>query len=116
MPYTDDSDDSIEQDPFKPNRRQEERMMEKIITDLDDAINVKFKEKVDKEDEGTRGTFYKHEQERMKTLRGKCLVMYFQWLQHVKGEKKSRHTASRQYAPFTRSWRLWRTEEMVFHH
>ena len=75
VPYADDSNDSIEQDPFKLNRGQEERMMEKIITDLDDAINVKVKEKVDKEDEGTWVRFYEDKQARMKTLRGKCLFM-----------------------------------------
>ena len=68
-------------------------MMEKIITDLDYAINVKVKEREEKEDEETWVTFYADKQERMRTLRGKCLFMYFKWLQLVEGgEKKQTHS------------------------
>lgn len=97
-----DSTSSEEFNPTRPSVKQNERMMEQIQMDLDDAQFVSGdKSEDDDEGEVIAGKrkdqdwhdFYTDLVERSKTQRGKILAMFYDWLQHVEGgERKKIHS------------------------
>ena len=97
-----DSTSSEDSNPARPSVKQNERMMEQIQMDLDDAQFVSGDESEDDDEEeviaGKRKDqdwhdFYTDIVERSKTQRGKILAMFYDWLQHVEGgERKKIHS------------------------
>ena len=97
-----DSTSSEEFNPSRPSVKQNERMMEQIQMDLDDAQFVSGDESED-DDEGEViagkrkdqdwHDFYTDLVERSKTQRGQILAMFYDWLQPVEGgERKKIHS------------------------
>ena len=91
VPYADSSDEELELG--KPDSRAKDRMLDKITTDVDDALHVSLNEKEEPVDEQQWDTYYRDDKERKKTMRGRCLHTYYLWLMHVEGgEKKQIHS------------------------